>query len=143
MPPSGRRVLGVVLLVLLFGWLALEGFFWLVDARSIALAKEVGSFIAAACRETGELPSKETVQAQFAEALTRRDWFFWDAKADLRGPDPTVIVLHPSRGPGQAPARTLIVQYPVNWWRNRAIGRVRLSEFTATPYAYAVEYQCQ
>lgn len=89
------------------------------DASTIKVARDVNAFIVQYCENTTRVPSLRALSARFPNLRNDAGWhFFSDARKYLR------------------------MQYPVKWWNGDAIGVRRLSEFTATPYAYVVEYRC-
>lgn len=90
------------------------------DLATIKIAKEVDAFIIQYCENNNGLPSARVLQGQFPNLNRESGWFFYtDDKTWLR------------------------VQYPMRWWNKNAIGERRISEFTATVYAYAVDYKCK
>lgn len=90
------------------------------DVPTIGMAKEVDAFIVQYCESNRKLPTSDVLQTRFQNLTRERGWFFFT--------DDTTY---------------LKMQYPVKWWNDTAIGERRISEFTATPYAYVVEYRCQ
>ena len=89
------------------------------DASTIKIASEVDAFVKRHCKATTRVPSMRALAARFPSLGKASGWiFFSDARRYLR------------------------TQYPVKWWNGQAIGVSKLSEFTATPYAYVVEYRC-
>lgn len=89
------------------------------DAPAIATAREVDAFILRYCEQNGRLPVEAALRAQFPGQNRAAGWFFYtDDRTYLK------------------------MQYPVKWWNGNAIGTRRISEFTATPYAYVVDYKC-
>lgn len=89
------------------------------DLKTIKIAKEVEAFIIHYCENNKSLPTAAVLQNQFPNGTRESGCFYYtDDKTWLR------------------------VQYPMKWWNKKAIGERRISEFTATVYAYAVDYQC-
>ena len=89
------------------------------DSTTIKIAKEVGVFIIQYCENNNSLPTSDVLRNQFPNLNRDSGWFF-------HTDDKTF----------------LIVQYPVRWSNKDAIGRRKTSEFTATVYAYTVDYHC-
>ena len=90
------------------------------DAATIRTAREIDAFITRYCEDNSRLPAAEILHKRFPNQNVKAGWFFFtDDKTFLK------------------------MQYPVKWWNEEAIGRRRLSEFTATPYAYQVDYRCK
>ena len=90
------------------------------DVRTIGIAKDVDAFIRGYCENTQHLPTAAVLQDRFPALSSKSGWFFYtDDSTWLR------------------------VQYPVRWGNKEAIGERRISEFTATVYAYAVDYRCR
>jgi len=90
------------------------------DSKTIETAKEVNAFIAQYCVEHDSLPTSSVLQVRFPSLNRESGWYFYtDNMTYLR------------------------MQYPMKWWNKSAIGKRRLSEFTATVYAYSVDYQCK
>ena len=90
------------------------------DSAAISSARQVDTFIVGYCENNQKLPTLRVLQAQFANLNGETGWFFFtDDKTYLR------------------------MQYPIKWWNRNAIGERRISAFTATPYAYVVEYRCK
>lgn len=89
------------------------------DEKAISVAKDVDTYINKYCRTHGQLPSKSNLTLQFPALTTNDGWYFFtDDKTWLK------------------------FQYPVRWKNSEAIGLPKYSEFTATVYAYSVEYSC-
>ena len=89
------------------------------DSSTINLAKKVDAFVIRHCENTTRVPSMRALAARFPNLPRAAGWlFFTDARKYLK------------------------MQYPVKWWNRDAIGVRKISEFTATPYAYVVEYHC-
>lgn len=81
------------------------------------MAKEVDVFIIRFCESNNRLPSKDVLKRKFPALIRENGWFiFTDDSTWLK------------------------VQYPVKWRNSEAIGESKTSEFTATIYAYVVEY---
>jgi len=89
------------------------------DSATIGVAKEVDAFIVQYCDNERSLPTKAVLESQFPNQNTDAGWFFHTDNRTF-----------------------LIVQYPMKWWNNKAIGKGKISEFTGTVYAYAVDYRC-
>jgi hypothetical protein len=90
------------------------------DLTTIGIAKEVDAFIIQYCEDNKSLPTAGVLQGQFPTLTREAGWFYYtDDKTWLR------------------------VQYPMRWWNKKAIGERRISEFTATVYAYSVDYTCK
>jgi hypothetical protein len=90
------------------------------DAATIRVAKEVDAFIIRYCETSGRLPATTTLASRFPDLKRDSGWFFYTDEKTF-----------------------LIVQYPVRWSNKDAIGRRKISEFTATVHAYTVEYHCK
>ena len=90
------------------------------DSTAIGMAKEVDAFVVEYCASHRKLPPSAVLHARFPNLNRDTGWFFFTN-------DTTYLKM----------------QYPVSWWNSAAIGERRISEFTATPYAYMVEYQCR
>jgi len=89
------------------------------DAATIEVAREVDAFIIQYCASNKRLATQAVLRARFPGLNVGSGWFFFtDDKTYLK------------------------MQYPMKWWNDHAIGERKLSEFTATPYAYVVEYHC-
>jgi len=89
------------------------------DLKTIAIARDVDTFILQYCNNNKVLPVSGVLQKQFPNLNRESGWFFYtDDKTYLK------------------------VQYPMRWWNKQAIGEPRISEFTATAYAYIVDYKC-
>lgn len=90
------------------------------DSATIKTAKEVDAFINQYCANNNRLPVSGALQSQFPNLNRGSGWFvFTDDKTYL------------------------IVQYPMRWSNKDAIGERKHSEFTATVYAYTVDYHCK
>ena len=89
------------------------------DSATIKRAREVDAFIVDFCARSGNLPTSNVLRSQFPDLNRDSGWFY-------HTDDKTF----------------LIVQYPVRWSNREAIGRPKTSEFTATVYAYTVDYRC-
>ena len=89
------------------------------DSATIKVAKEVDAFIVQYCLKNSSLPASDILRGQFPNLNRDTGWFFYTN-------DKTY----------------LIVQYPVRWSNKGAIGKPKTSEFTATVYAYTVDYHC-
>jgi hypothetical protein len=90
------------------------------DATTIEVAKEVDAFIIQYCADSASLPTLGVLQSRFPKLNRDSGWFFYTDDTSF-----------------------LIVQYPMRWWNNDAIGERKISEFTATVYAYEVRYHCK
>ena len=89
------------------------------DSVTIGIAKDVDAFIIHYCENNGSLPTTGVLRNQYPKLNMESGWFFYtDDKTWLR------------------------VQYPMKWWNKDAIGQRKISEFTATVYAYEVDYKC-
>ena len=89
------------------------------DSGAIEIAKEVDEFISRYCENNNSLPTSGLLKAQFPNLTTGSGWFFFtNDKMYLK------------------------MQYPMQWWNKNAIGEPKIFEFTATPYAYGVDYHC-
>lgn len=89
------------------------------DSATIKIAKDVDAFIIGYCEANDQLPSPAMLSRQFPGLDRDSGWFFFTDDATF-----------------------LIVQYPMRWSNENAIGRRKISEFTATVYAYTIEYHC-
>ncbi len=90
------------------------------DSETIEIAKEINTFIIQYCVDHDNLPTSSVLQMRFPNLNRESGWYFYtDGKTYLK------------------------MQYPMKWWNQNAIGKRRLSEFTATVYAYSVDYQCK
>jgi hypothetical protein len=90
------------------------------DAKTIETAREVDRFVDQYCRHNNSLPTSGVLKARFPHLTADSGWFFFtDDKNYLR------------------------MQYPMQWWNRDAPGEPRISEFTATPYAYGIDYKCE
>lgn len=118
-----KRVLGTVLVfaiaicTLLY---ALISMFQQADAATIKIARDVDAFIIEYCEVSDQLPSSTMLSSRFPGLHRDSGWFFFTDDKTF-----------------------LIVQYPMRWSNKNAIGRRKISEFTATVYAYTVEYHCK
>jgi len=90
------------------------------DSTTIKIAKEVDAFIIQYCENNNSLPTSGVLQSQFPNLNRESGWFFYTDDKTF-----------------------LIVQYPMRWWNKDAIGKRKISEFTATVYAYTVDYHCK
>lgn len=109
-------VSSIVVVVLVYGTILL---LQNSDSATINAARRVDAFITSHCANTNRVPSLGALQARFPDIGKAVGWrFFTDSRTYLK------------------------MQYPVKWWNGNAIGVRQLSEFTATPYAYVVEYRC-
>ena len=90
------------------------------DSATIKIAKEVDAFIIQYCENNNSLPASGVLQSQFPKLNRDSGWFFYTDDKTF-----------------------LIVQYPMRWWNKDAIGKRKTSEFTATVYAYTVDYHCK
>lgn len=109
-------VLALVACALLFALIAMLQR-W--DEATIAIAKEVDAFIVDYCEGNDRLPAAATLASRFPTLNRDSGWFFYTDDRTF-----------------------LTVQYPMRWSNEQAIGRPKTSEFTATVYAYTVEYRC-
>jgi hypothetical protein len=91
------------------------------DAGTIDTAREVDFYIREYCKARHQLPGSAQLHARFPGLSTDHGWFFYTVDGRTNW---------------------LRVQYPVRWWNRQAIGSPRISEFTATAYAYSLEYRC-
>ena len=89
------------------------------DSATIKIAREVDAFIIQYCAKNKSLPASGVLRGQFPDLNRDTGWFFHTN-------DKTY----------------LIVQYPMRWSNKDAIGKRKISEFTATVYAYTVDYHC-
>lgn len=99
---------------------ALISMFQQADSATIKIAKDVDAFIIQYCEANDQLPTSTTLSSRFPDLNRDSRWFFFTDDKTF-----------------------LIVQYPMRWWNKDAIGRRKISEFTATVYAYTVEYHCR
>ncbi len=91
-----------------------------MDRTTIDTAKEVDFYITQYCRTHYGLPTSARLRERFPGLSTATGWYYFtDDKTWLK------------------------LQYPVRWRNKDAIGERRISEFTATVYAYSVEYHCK
>lgn len=89
------------------------------DRKTIDTAKEVDFYITQYCEAKNRLPTSARLHERFPDLSTDIGWFYFtDDKTWLK------------------------VQYPVRWRNSDAIGTAGISEFTATVYAYSIEYHC-
>lgn len=89
------------------------------DRETIDTAKEVDFYIMQYCAAHNRLPTSARLHERFPDLSTNIDWlYFTDNETWLN------------------------VQYPMRWWNKHALGKPRISEFTATVYAYLIEYRC-
>jgi hypothetical protein len=106
----------VIVVVLLYALISIAQS---ADSATIKVAKDVDAFIVQYCVENSSLPASDILRGQFPDLNRDSGWFFYTN-------DKTY----------------LIVQYPVRWSNKNAIGKPKTSEFTATIYAYTVDYRC-
>lgn len=90
------------------------------DSKSMEIAREIDGFVGQYCKLNKILPTLEVLRARFPDLTTDTGWFFFTNDRTY-----------------------LKVQYPMQWWNGDAVGYPQISEFTATPYAYSVDYQCK
>jgi hypothetical protein len=117
-----KKVLGTVLaLAIAIGVLlySLISIFRQADSATIKIAKNVDAFIIQYCGANDRLPASTTLASRFPDLNRDAGWFFFTDDKTF-----------------------LIVQYPMRWSNKDAIGRPKISEFTATVYAYTVDYHC-
>lgn len=120
---GSKRILGTVFVLaiaicaLLY---ALISMFQQWDSATIKIAKEVDAFINQYCETNDRLPASTTLSSRFPDLNRDSGWFFYTDEKTF-----------------------LVVQYPMRWSNKDAIGRRKISEFTATVYAYTVEYHCR
>lgn len=118
-PKRWIRAVLVVSILVAAPLFALISFLQSSDSKAMETAKEVDVFISQYCRLNGGLPSSVVLIARFPHLTRDTGWFFFtDDKTYLK------------------------MQYPMQWWNGNAVGYPKISEFTATPYAYSVDYQC-
>ncbi|MCF8199750.1 MAG: hypothetical protein K9J42_13355 [Sulfuritalea sp.] len=110
-------VLAFAICVLLY---ALISMLQQADSATIKIAKDVDAFIIQYCEASDQLPTSTTLSNRFPALSRDSGWFFYTDDKTF-----------------------LIVQYPMRWWNKDAIGRQKISEFTATVYAYTVGYHCK
>jgi hypothetical protein len=110
-------VLAIAICALLY---ALISMFQQWDSATIKIAKDVDAFIIQYCETNDRLPASTTLSSRFPGLNRNSAWFFHTDERTF-----------------------LIVQYPMRWSNKDAIGRQKISEFTATVYAYTVEYHCR
>lgn len=89
------------------------------DSSTIKMVKEVDDFIVRYCENNNRLPSLDVLQRKFPTLNKEIGCFFFTDDSTW-----------------------LKVQYPVKWRNSEAIGEPKTSEFTATVYAYVLEYNC-
>jgi hypothetical protein len=89
------------------------------DKGTIDTAKEVDFYISQYCQANKRLPTSAYLHERFPDLSTNIGWFYFTY-------DKTWLKL----------------QYPVRWRNSDAIGEPAISEFTATVYAYSIEYRC-
>lgn len=89
------------------------------DSATIGIARGVDAFVLQYCADTGRLPTADVLRSRFPGLTRDTGWFYFTDDKTF-----------------------LIVQYPVRWSNREAIGRPKTSEFTATVYAYTVDYRC-
>lgn len=113
---SKKIIISAAIILLIF--LSIITFTQNSDTGTIQIAKEVDSFIKKYRNEFGEFPTLSLIKSQFPEITPESGWIiFTDDKTFLQ------------------------IQYPVNSENQEAIGKPKISEFTATVYAYIIEYQ--
>lgn len=89
------------------------------DRETIDTAKEVDFYISQYCKVNNRLPTSARLHERFPDLSTNIGWYYFTD-------DTTWLKL----------------QYPVRWRNSDAIGTPKTSEFTATIYAYSIEYRC-
>jgi len=89
------------------------------DGAALQAARQVDAFILEACQRAQRLPAVDDLRRHFPDLRAGDGWLFFANGSDYLG-----------------------MQYPMHWRRDAALGRPRISEFTATVYAYAVDYRC-
>jgi hypothetical protein len=113
------RIVFVPLIVVVALLYALISIAQHADSATIKIAKEVDAFIVQYCVKNNNLPASGVLRDQFPDLNRELGWFFYTNNKTY-----------------------LIVQYPVRWSNRDAIGKPKTSEFTATVYAYTVDYHC-
>lgn len=88
------------------------------DLTTIETAKKVDVFIRHYHADKNMLPTKTDLQKQFPELTYNNGWYFYTDNRTY-----------------------LSIQYPVKWKNKNALGKGLISEFTATVYAYKLEYR--
>lgn len=89
------------------------------DRKTIDTAKEVDFYISKYCEANKRLPTSAQLHERFPELSTNIGWYYFSRDNSW-----------------------LKLQYPVRWRNSDAIGEPAISEFTATVYAYSIEYRC-
>ena len=89
------------------------------DRGTIDTAKEVDFYISQYCQTNNRLPTPAQLHERFPNLSTNNGWFYFTDDKSWRK-----------------------IQYPMRWQNRGAIGTSIKSEFTATVYAYSVEYHC-
>ncbi|MBI3351684.1 MAG: hypothetical protein HY036_03820 [Nitrospirae bacterium] len=117
---KGLTILLLIILIMFFSIFALITKFQHEDLKTIQKAKQVDSFIVTFCMENKIIPSLLALKERFPDLNWKTGWFFYTNERDW-----------------------MRLQYPMRWWNKEAIGTRRISEFTATVYAYAVDYHCK
>lgn len=110
-------VLAIAICTLLY---ALISMFQQADSATIKIARDMDAFIIEYCEVNDQLPTSTTLSSRFPGLHRDSGWFFFTDDKTF-----------------------LIVQYPMRWSNKDAIGRRKISEFTATVYAYTIEYHCK
>jgi|SRR3990172_970917 len=106
-------IIGVTLFYILISILQYK------DRETIDKAKELDFYISQYCEANNRLPTSAHLHERFPDLSTNIGWFYFtDDKSWLK------------------------LQYPVRWRNSDAIGTPGISEFTATVYAYSIEYHC-
>jgi hypothetical protein len=114
------RIVSVSSIIIVAVLYALISWLQSADSTTMKIAEEVDAFIIQYCERNNNLPTSGVLRGQFPDLNRESGWFYYtDDKTWLR------------------------VQYPMRWWNKDAIGEPRIAEFTATVYAYAVDYHCK
>jgi hypothetical protein len=97
-------------------------YFRIQNDKNIKIAREVQRYVGEFCIAHSRHPNLEEFNSRFPKLTRQNDWYFWPQQHDLK---------------------LLKIQYPVNGRRDDAPGISKISEFTATIYAYVIESKCE
>lgn len=109
-------------LLILFIFLPfLPVFLYLRDAQTVHKAQEVVASVPRFCKENGRIPSREEFIGMYPELPWNSEWYYWPMKD----------------------GKEAHFQYPMSSsWHKEAPGNPKISEFTATTYAYTASISC-
>jgi hypothetical protein len=108
-------------IIFLCASVALVIYFKFQNDLNIKTALEVKQYLYEFCAAQARQPSLAEFNSRFPKLTRHNDWYFWSQQHD---------------------PKLLKIQYPVVGRREDAPGTSKVSEFTATVYAYVMESKC-